>query len=200
MPWPTCVSNGLSRQDGPVERNRIESSLFVQHVQSNDPPWMKCSWLFSWSAVYWTTWGVRNLKLPCACAICQCPMLTIWFLAMSRGKVARSPPQKTPGTLVHMYWQQTSTEVMLKEPEMTGSHKERVLLMEWSRMTLKAVINVSWADSCTVDYCLTLSTVTKFFESICILLPSRNSELGTMPGGRSKGRSQSGCVVELCSR
>lgn len=40
---------------------------------------------------------------PCACAICQCPMLTIRFLAVTRGKVAKSPPQNTPGTLVRMY-------------------------------------------------------------------------------------------------
>lgn len=30
---------------------------------------------------------------------------------------------------------------------------------------------------------LTLSTVTKFLESICILLPFRYSEFGLMPGG-----------------
>lgn len=41
--------------------------------------------------------------LPCACAICQCPMLISRFLAIARGKVARSPPQNTPGTLVRMY-------------------------------------------------------------------------------------------------
>lgn len=38
----------------------------------------------------------------------------------------------------------------------------------------------------TAGFYLTLSTVTKFFESICILLPRRNSVLGMMPGGRRK--------------
>lgn len=42
--------------------------------------------------------------VPWACAICQWPMLTSRCLAIARGKVARSPPQNTPGTLVRMYW------------------------------------------------------------------------------------------------
>lgn len=38
----------------------------------------------------------------------------------------------------------------------------------------------------TAGYYLTLSTVTKFFESICSLLPCRNSEFGMMPSERRK--------------
>lgn len=52
----------------------------------------------------------------------------------------------------------------------------RLCVMCWEGIALHLQVNSS--------YLLTLSTVTKFFGSICILLPRRNSELGLLPGGR----------------